>query len=60
MESPFNRPKAANLIGDVITQHFERMMKEPFLAGFSLEMQIYTKLLEAGYLTEEAKESDDK
>lgn len=54
MESPFNRPVAANLIDRVITDREKRREQEPFLCGFSLEMTIYSALKEAGYLTDEA------
>lgn len=56
MESPFNRPVAANLIKKAITEYMNRPID---WCGYSLEMTIYTELNRAGYLTETAKEQDE-
>lgn len=58
MESPYNRPKAANLIKKAIDLHYQRLM-EPGFCGFSEEMVIFTALRSAGYLTEEAVMPDE-
>lgn len=58
-ESPFNRPKACNLIGDVIAEIYAMRIKEPTMCGFTMEMSIYTMLKDAGYLTEEAMVPDE-
>lgn len=54
MESPYNRPLAANLIRDSIESWNDDLADYPELCGASLEMRIYTELKYAGYLTDEA------
>lgn len=58
MESPYNRPIAANLIEHVLTD-IERRRKDAFVFGFSREMSIYWALKQAGFLTEEAMVPDE-
>lgn len=60
MESPFNRPKAANLIRIALVDHEMYIEDNPEFCGFSREMMIYTALKAKGYLTEEAMKPDDK
>ena len=56
MESPYGRPAACDLIGDVIDKHYEAIradtLSKEFRCGLSLEMQIYNALCRAGYLIE--------
>lgn len=54
MESPYNRPVAANLIRDIMDEIRDARIRYPDLCGFSQEMSIYTALKKAGYLTEAA------
>lgn len=58
MESPYNRPMAANLIENAIKDH-ERLMCLEGWCGYSREMFIYSYLKRAGYLTEEAMIPDE-
>lgn len=51
MESPYNRPRAAEVIKKAIESFNSR---PPYVCGNSLEMMIYNHLKNAGYLTEEA------
>lgn len=59
MESPYNRPVAANLIMKAANKWADSMINEPFLCGWSVEMCIYDALKRAGYLTEEAMLPDE-
>lgn len=57
MESPYGRPAACDLIGEVLDQaaqaRKEDALRGEFRCGLSLEMQIYNALKRAGYLKEE-------
>lgn len=59
MESPFNRPVAANLIERALELYEEDRANYPELCGFSREMYVYTSLKRAGFLTEKAMVSDE-
>lgn len=54
MESPYNRPVAANLIDRALELYDENRANYPELCGFSREMYVYTSLKRAGFLTEKA------
>lgn len=60
MESPYNRPVAANLIKKAFEDWTVSMNQPSFFCGFSREMCVYTALKEAGFLTTEAMIPDEK
>lgn len=54
MESPYNHPVAAELIGKILAGIERRYIEQPDWCGLSHQMEIYTELKRAGYLTDKA------